>query len=247
MNLFPIFFSRRWWWVTLVVILGMIILARLGFWQLDRLEERRAANAILLEQLEAEPISLNDPDLDPQALTAMPDRAVTVSGEFDFSEQVLLTLQNFRGQPGGRLIAPLRIAGREEAVLVDRGWIPAAETEPAQWAQFGEPEAVTLAGTIQQTEVSRRAEPPEGPQEVWYRVNVEAIERQLPYELLPVYIVQAPDGAESSPPYREIPPVDLSEGPHLGYAIQWFLFTLMLGGGYVYLVYSQERAGEELE
>ena len=241
MKFLSLLFNRRRWWTTLLVILGMIVLAWLGFWQLDRLAQRRAANAILLEQIEAEPLSLNDPDLDPQTLPAMPDRAVVVSGEFDFSEQILLTLQNFRGQTGGRLIAPLRIAGREKAVLVDRGWIPAEALAPEQWSQFDEAAEVTITGVIQQTQLSRRAEPPEGPQDIWYRVNVEAIERQMPYELLPVYVVQAPGDGETGPPYREIPPVDLSEGPHLGYAIQWFLFTLMLGGGYVYLVYTQEQ------
>ena len=130
-------------------------------------------------------------------------------------------------------------------MLVDRGWIPADETAPERWAQFDEAGLVSLEGTIQQTEVSRRAEPPDAPQEVWYRVNVEAIERQLPYELLPVYVVQAPAAEENGPPYRQLPPVDLSEGPHLSYAIQWFLFTLMLGGGYIYLVTRQAQSADE--
>jgi cytochrome oxidase assembly protein ShyY1 len=37
--------GRRWRWVTLAVLALMLVLARLGLWQLDRLAERRAANA----------------------------------------------------------------------------------------------------------------------------------------------------------------------------------------------------------
>ena len=37
--------SRQWWWVTLVVLALMALFARLGIWQLDRLEQRQAANA----------------------------------------------------------------------------------------------------------------------------------------------------------------------------------------------------------
>ena len=51
--------SRRWLWVTLTVLAMMALLARLGIWQLDRLEQRRAANAQLLEAIESAPIDLN--------------------------------------------------------------------------------------------------------------------------------------------------------------------------------------------
>lgn len=241
-NLLKLLFGRRWWWVTLIVIVGMGVLARLGVWQLDRLAERRAANAALREQLAAGPISLNDPALEPAALTEMAGREATASGQFDFSEQVLLQLQKFEGAPGGHLIAPLRLDGREEAVLVDRGWIPEAELAPEQWSQYEVTGAVTVTGTIRLSETARGVEPPSEPQEAVYRVNVEAIERQLPYEVLPVYLLQSPPPEGNTElPYRETVEVDLSEGPHLSYAIQWFAFALMLGGGYVYYVYREEK------
>lgn len=240
MTLLKTLFNRRWWWVTLVVILGMVVLARLGIWQLDRLAQRRAANAILREQLMSDPVSLNDPDLDTGELTEMPDRAAIASGQFDFTEQMLLTLQNFNGSTGAHLITPLLLDGREEAVLVDRGWIPFEEQAPANWDQFDVPGPVTVEGYIQLSETSRRASPPEEPTLEWYRVNVEAMARQLPYDVLPVYVQQAPppEGNQTLP-YREVPEFDLSEGSHLGYAIQWFIFSLMLGIGYLYFVHRQ--------
>ena len=241
-------FSRRWWWVTLIVIVGMGVLARLGVWQLDRLAERRAANEALREQLAAGPISLNDPALEPGALTEMAGREATARGQFDFSEQVLLQLQKFEGAPGGHLIAPLRLDGREEAVLVDRGWLPEAELAPEKWSQYDVGGAVTVTGTMRLSETARGVEPPSEPQQTWYRVNVEAIERQLPYEVLPIYLLQSPPRqGNTALPYREAVEVDLSEGPHLSYAIQWFAFTLMLGGGYVYYVYREENVHQEVQ
>ena len=59
--------SRRWLWITLVVLALMTLLARLGFWQLDRLEQRRTANAQLMAALESAPIALNDQIGDPHA------------------------------------------------------------------------------------------------------------------------------------------------------------------------------------
>lgn len=240
MTLLKTLFNRRWWWVTLIVLLGMIVLARLGIWQLDRLAQRRAANAVLREQLMSDPVSLNDPDLDVGELTEMPDRAAVASGQFDFSEQMLLTLQNFNGSTGAHLVTPLLLDGREEAVLVDRGWIPFEEQAPSNWDQFDVPGPVTVEGYIQLSQTSRRASPPEAPALEWYRVNVEAMDRQLPYDLLPVYVLQAPppEGNQALP-FRETPEFDLSEGSHLGYAIQWFVFMLMLGIGYLYFVQRQ--------
>lgn len=242
MTLLKTLFNRRWWWVTLVVLVGMGVLARLGFWQLDRLAQRREANAVLREQLASDPISLNDPDVSGSNLAAMPDRAVTATGRFDFSEQMLLLLQNYNSSTGAHLITPLRLEGRPEAVLVDRGWIPFEEQARENWDQFDVPGTVTIDGYVQLTETSRRASPPEPPAQEWYRVNVEAMARQLPYDILPVYIRQAPPPeGNQTPPFREAPEYDLSDGPHLSYAIQWFIFTLMLGVGYIYFVSRQDE------
>jgi cytochrome oxidase assembly protein ShyY1 len=58
----------------------------------------------------------------------------------------------------------------------------------------------------------------------WRRLELEALRRRLPYPVLPVYILQSPDRSLPAFPRRlEAPPVD--EGPHLGYAVQWFLFA----------------------
>ena len=242
-NFLKLLFSRRWWWVTLVVILGMGVLARLGIWQLNRLEQRRAANAALRQQLAAGPLSLNDPSLDLSALPQMAGREAVATGRFDFSEQVLLQLQKFEGAPGGHLIAPLRLDGREEAVLVDRGWIPEAELAPEKWSQYNEAGTVTVTGTIRLPQTARGVEPPSEPQQTWYRVNVEAMARQFPYDIFPVYLLQSPPAAGNvSLPYREELEVDLSEGPHLSYAIQWFLFALMLGAGYIYYVFQDQHS-----
>ena len=58
----------------------------------------------------------------------------------------------------------------------------------------------------------------------------------MPYQLLPVFIKQAPGETNEQPPLRSEREVDLSEGPHLGYAVQWFLFSTILGVMYIALV-----------
>lgn len=243
-----ILFNRQYWWATLVVLLGMAVLARLGMWQLDRLEQRKARNAEIVRQLELPPLSLTDEPL-AEDLTSLKNRRATARGEFDFSNQVALLYQNLQDTPGIHLITPLVIEGSSQAVLVDRGWLPIDQAAPENWSQFDEPGPVSVTGFIRLSETlpARAGDAPQRqvaePQSEWYRVDIEAIQGQVPYELLPVYILQSPpEDRDITLPYEVEPEFDLSNGPHLGYAIQWFTFALILGIMYVRYVSNKEAS-----
>jgi len=242
---FPlILFSRQWWLATLLVLVAMGVMIRLGFWQLDRLDQRRARNAEITQKLSLPPLPLSDKNSLPNDLAQLKDRRVMATGEFDFSNQVALKLQNWEGAPGSYLITPLILEDSQQAVLVSRGWIPEEEASPEQWSQFDEPGPVTVTGFVILSEaLPQNVEDTVGtPQREWFRVDIEAIQSQLPYEILPVYIQQSPpDSDNTTLPYRVEPNVELTDGPHLSYAIQWFIFALILGGGYIKFV-SKERA-----
>jgi surfeit locus 1 family protein len=60
----------------------------------------------------------------------------------------------------------------------------------------------------------------------WRRLDLSAIRTRLPYAVLPVYIKQGPDSSLPPFPRRSDAPA-LDEGPHLSYAIQWFLFAAL--------------------
>jgi surfeit locus 1 family protein len=237
--------GRRWRWVTLGVLALMAVLARLGVWQLDRLAERRTANAQLAAALASSYILTND-DVIAQAglppANADPDlanRDVHLVGQYDFAGQRILKLQNWEGQPGVHLITPL-VLDSGAAVLVDRGWIPDAEYEAGH--TFDEATGSQIAdGYIALTETLRRrtAEstvPISTGAEV-FRVDVAAIGEELPYALAPFYVKLSPSAEpDGTLPIEIAREIDLSEGPHLGYAAQWFIFSLGLGAGYVLYV-----------
>lgn len=248
MKLVKALFSRRWWWVTLLVISVMLLLARLGVWQLDRLEERRAENVQMAAVLASEKLDLNtaasslfNADDLPPDLASLESRQVSVRGEFDFENQIILKVQNWQGRAGVHLITPL-VLDDETAVLVDRGWIPDADNSAENIRKYDVPNPQNIDGFVamSQTLSGGRGTIPEEAQAEWYRVDVEAIEPQMPYSLLPIYLLQAADGNEALP-YREDPEVDLSEGNHLSYALQWFIFSIGLGIGYLAFVYTQEK------
>lgn len=249
MNL-AIFFSRRWRFATVLVVIGMIFLAQLGFWQLDRLDQRRAENARLIAQMEQNPLILDGSvqwmyptGLDP---TALDDRVAQATGRFDYASQIVITNQAWFDQPGVHLVTPLLIDGSDKAVLVDRGWVPYARSTADQWPQFEEGIQVQVIGYIQKAEVrpGGPVDPPASAQSEWFRVDVAGIQPQMPYDLLPFYLMWQPEGeavAQTALPYRTAVEFDLSEGSHLSYAIQWFLFAAMFGVGYVYYVRKDMR------
>jgi surfeit locus 1 family protein len=245
-------FSRRWLLVILLVIAGVAVMARLGKWQLDRLAQRRALNARVQAQIDAPALDLSGPALQDN-LTSMEYRKVTVVGEYDFSQQVALSNQVQGSEWGVHLITPLRIQGTNTAVLVDRGWIPAKESQPGDWSKFDEPGTVTVQGVIRnsqsKSDLGLRSDPTLAPGqtglEAWNFVNVSRISKQVSMQLLPVYIQEAPDPSWTGQPLRTQPQLNLSDGPHLGYAIQWFAFALLLAGGYPFFIRRQESKDKQ--
>jgi surfeit locus 1 family protein len=247
-------FSRRWIVATVLVIVGVGVLIRLGIWQLDRLEQRRAFNARVLAVIDLPPLDLNHLS-GTEPLYDMEYRQAAVRGTYDFDHEVALRNQAHDGQWGVNLITPLRIRGRDAAILVNRGWIPAADYTSGNWAAYAEPGEVTVTGALRRSQdkpdFGGRTDPIPGPGEppltTWNFVNVAGIAAQTPETLLPVYLQQAPDPAWSGLPARSTASVEITEGPHFGYALQWFTFAAILGLGYPFFIRKSEAAPQPQE
>lgn len=237
----------RWGLTTFLVVLGVVIMIRLGFWQLDRLAQRRAFNERVLTAQSLPPLNLNEEPLPIAQLPDMEYREVLVIGEYDHADEVLLRNQVWEGRLGFHLLTPLQIQGTSWAVLVDRGWLPYEEAQlPARLA-YQERGVVLVRGVIRRSQErpdfggvpDPTLAPGQSHLEAWNVVNITRIQQQTRLPLLPVYIQQAPDPAWQGLPYRTLPEVEISEGPHLGYAIQWFTFAAIFGLGYPFFIRRQ--------
>lgn len=241
------FFRGRQLLITLLMIVGALVLVRLGFWQLDRLAQRRAINSAIASRQAEPPVPLT-PAL--AADTTQEYRRVELRGVFDSKQEIVLRNRSLDGVTGVHVITPLRFTGADgapEAVLVDRGWLPniaaSAEARAAYAAPAGE---VTVVGQIRRSQENfgGPADPPFSavrPRlDAWFLVNIPRITEQLGYPLLPVFVEQLPTTDDPDLPRRD-PLTDLGEGPHLGYAIQWFAFSVILLVGYVVFVLRRQR------
>ena len=75
---------------------------------------------------------------------------------------------------------------------------------------------------------------------VWSNADVEKIAGQLPYPVLPVYIQPGVDEKDTDPPIPYTPTIEITEGPHFGYALQWFTFATILFVGYPFFLQKQD-------
>lgn len=239
-----VFRQPKWIVATVAVVVIAAVFVRLGFWQLDRLEERRAANAIGQERLAAEPERL--PDLLAEAgddLESIEFRRVVVEGTYDPSREVLIRSQVELGQAGFHVITPLR-TDQGWSVLVNRGWVPLPmDTPPVEPAPA--PGEVRQEGWVHLTEprppLGREDAP--GDVSVFNRVDIGRIGEQVDDVLAPVYVVSLGEGSEELPIPVDLPDFT-DEGPHLAYAIQWFGFALVGLVGFYFLVRNKGVQGK---
>jgi surfeit locus 1 family protein len=211
-----------------IAIVGLMLVAavflRLGFWQLERRVERREANAAAVAAREKPPLELAaGADWTAEELR---DRWVEAAGVYDREHEIVLRGQSFQGSPGVLLATPLRLEGSDSAVLVLRGFVPSPDAVRADVDSLVEPGRVRVRGIATPMPSGDGQPLQHAGRATWARLDLAALRARLPYPLLPVVIRQAPDPALPRLPRRLAPP-EPSEGPHLNYAIQWFLFAGM--------------------
>ncbi len=240
-------FTRRWILSTIVVIIASLVMVRLGFWQLDRHNQRMDYINAVIAEVEDAPFQLTGAASD-DAYSERIYHQVEIEGRFDFDHQVIIKNQFYNDALGYHLVTPFLIKGSNRAVLVDRGWVPPeALQSPEDMRKFDEPEITHVVARIAPEEKHTGDLPsPEQPQLMWYRVDVIGIQAQLPYEVLPYYVAMIPpEQVQTAPPYRNPPKFKLDPGPHYGYAMQWFLFAAALPLLYLWLLVRTIRSEKQ--
>lgn len=235
--------TPRWIIAHVVVLAVSVGFVSLGLWQLSRLEERRLANTVGESRFEAEPVdvallvSSAGSDLD----SLSPHRALA-TGTFAPESEVLIRSQVYLGVAGFHVITPL-VTEDGSAVLVNRGWVP-LDLDQIPVAAAPPPSGVVMVEGWLATTQTRRALGPADPEDgqlvAMNRVDVARIQEQVPFPLLPVYLVAIGEQG-SELPIPVDPPVFDDEGPHLAYAIQWFSFLIIGLVGYGFLMRKSLR------
>jgi surfeit locus 1 family protein len=220
----------RWLLSHVLVLLLVVTMVNLGFWQLRRLDEKRDRNALIEARMDqpVEPVEdLLQPG-DEDGVGEARFRRVTATGTYDEDSTVVVRNRSQDGVAGAWLVTPLALPdGTRVGVL--RGFVALDSDGSAVRAPAPEGE-VSVEGLV---------------------VDPSSFDGTAPRDLEPLLteggtlpgLVLAessrpsePDGAapEAAGPDSivPVPPPELSEGPHLGYAVQWFIFSTIALVGY---------------
>ncbi len=224
-----------------VALLFAALFVRLGLWQIERLRERQAYNAPIESRLTQEPVPVAALPVD---LEEKRHRRAMVTGEYDYEHEIVLTLRSRQGSPGVNLLTPVRVAGSDTAVLINRGWIYAPDgvsADPGPWREASPRDAIGFV-RILETGDSAGARSAGRPDAI-RRPHLATVAAMLPYPVAPYYVVLTSPGSnpDSTPP--RVPPPALDEGSHRGYAVQWFTFALIAVGGTAILIIRGRRDG----
>jgi len=236
-------FSKRWVILLLVVLVFAGTCIELGFWQLRRLDQRKTLNAAISSHMHMPIASLNT--VFGQGEEGALYRRVTATGRYDVSQEVLLSGRAVNDRPGYDVLTPLEIPGAS-ALVVNRGFVPLTVNEP------GAAQAIPPAGQVTVTGIILPSEKkglfgqtiPGGHLSTIVRIDVPRIREQLPYSVFPAYLLlssQQPVQSGSLPQPESYTP-DLSNGPHLSYAVQWFLFASIAVVGFFAIAWRTARA-----
>lgn len=228
--------TARGWLVLVAALVAGAITARLGVWQLDRAQQKIDLQAAIDAEGARPPLT--------HAELAGPDqlhRHVQLRGSWVPERTVWLDNRPMDGRAGFYVVTPLRLAGRSDAILVQRGWAP---RDPVRRDHL--PPLVTPPGEVEV--VGRLAATPSRLYELGeggggpIRQNLDpatfAVETGLP--LLPLTVVQTA-GADDGGLLRHWPAPELGLHKHYGYAFQWFALCALILALYVWFQHLRPR------
>jgi len=204
---------------SLVALLLVFLCLWATQWQYHRGVDRHARNTVILERVAKSPIDLslitdNFPDFEWQT--------VSVSGTFDTEQQILLRNRYNEGKYGYEVLTLFR-STENKRFWVDRGWVEAGATATTPPIVSAVPQGeVSITGRLRLDSSLPRgsffALPGKG-EGLVSELNAQS---QLDTEKFYIDLLSGSDESLTPQVTAQLP--ELSDGPHMAYALQWIFF-----------------------
>lgn len=228
---------------SVVTLLLLPVLLRLGVWQLDRAEQKQQLIDLYQQQAHAAPLRIQG------LLQEKPElnyRDVQVVGSYLAEKQIFLDNQIHDQQVGYHVVTPFRIKDTNLAILVDRGWVAMGKDRqqlPDIRTQTAE---VTLAGKLKLLDskpfmLGDQYQSNQGWPALVQWLNIEDIAKKSGLTLQPVILLL--DAKQADGFVRDWKPVVMQPEKNISYAVQWFTMAAVLV--IIYLVVNLKKIESE--
>ena len=230
---------------TIVFLLILPILLRLGFWQLDRAEEKRELIELFKQQNELGPLTVKD-NLKLDA--ALNYRLAQVSGNYNLSKQIFIDNKIYQGRTGVHVMTPFKLKDSEYSILVNRGWQPMVIDRSSLPKIQTPTESLMLKGKLKVSTkkpftVGSEFQSNQGWPALMQWINISEIEKKSGLKLLPYIFLL--DEKEQSGYVRNWKPVVMQPEKSTSYAVQWFALSLALV--IIYIVVNLKESKREVK
>lgn len=225
--------------MPLAAALGVALTARLGWWQLDRAEQKATRQHLLDARAAMPPLAAVDLARRPDEADAQLQRRIVLQGRWVSRATVHLDNRPMAGRVGFHVVTPLHLADGT-AVLVERGWIPRDLQQRERLAPVDTPEGpVTVEARIvpAPTRLYDFGLTETGP--IRQNLDIDGASREFGLTLRPVVLLQT--GADSDGLRRDWAPPASGIDKHHGYAFQWFALSTLIAGLYVWFQLVRPR------
>ncbi len=222
-------------WIILTFLLAILIylFIELSGWQFDRYHQRIDRNKDFVTAVAGVSIPIENVS---QLNNLKQWGKVSLSGQYLDAESKLVRKRYLKNSLGFWVLTPFQLANKE-IILVNRGWIPSANSSTSELAIPNSPtQQVLIEGYLQPME-KFKANPVDLPSNQINDINIEKFQGNI----YPNFYVQI---GKSNPAEKDIGIIylpEVSNGPHLSYAIQWILFALLLPIGWYVLLKNEDK------
>ena len=230
---------------VIVTLLAFAILARLGFWQLARGEQKVARLAQIAEYQQLGKLSFADLEslrskVDPTGVS------VSLTGQFARPQSWLLDNKTVNGQPGYDVALAFKPQGTDKHVLVNMGWLKGNYANRAELPEFDIPEGrITLDGYVKAKDLASFALSEQSDSsQPWPKrvpqVNLETFTEHSGLALHDFLLIA--DNSEQYGFVHHYQPVVMAPEKHRGYALQWFSLALAV---LIVFIFASKRTDDK--
>ena len=226
-------FSPKWIAFHLLVVVVVVAMVNLAFWQLRRLDQRREFNAQVRANANQPITGFGDVVTSSTDPSTVEWRRVRVDGTYLPNHQFLVVNRSQNGDTGQNVVDALQLDDGS-LLLVNRGFVP--ETDDVPPAPQGPVEVTGRLRVSERRATGQTADESSDALTEIRRIDLGVLSKQFDATVQPMYVEQLESTPADDASLEPIVAPTLDEGPHLSYTIQWFIFSVCVIVGWVLAV-----------